>query len=94
MQTKSANWVDAHVGRSIRDRRKELDMSQEKLGKETGVSFQQVQKYENGHNRVSASRLWGIARALDVSPNKLLPALDAEPPRRRRAARSEERAAA
>ncbi len=58
--------VDGHVGKRVRERRRELGMSQEKLGNALGVSFQQVQKYEIGINRVSASRLWGLAKALEV----------------------------
>jgi transcriptional regulator with XRE-family HTH domain len=58
--------VDLHVGHKIRDRRKELRFSQTDLGTKVGVSFQQVQKYENGTNRVGASRLAAIAKALGV----------------------------
>ncbi len=58
--------VDHHVRKRIRERRREIGMSQEKLGKALGVSFQQVQKYEIGINRVSASRLWDMARVLEV----------------------------
>ncbi len=58
--------VDHHVGRRIRERRKALGMSQEKLGNALGISFQQIQKYEAGTNRVSASRLWDMARVLEV----------------------------
>ena len=58
--------VDGHVGRRVRERRREIGMSQEKLGNVLGVSFQQIQKYEAGTNRVSASRLWDITEALEV----------------------------
>ena len=64
--TKHPGSVDLHVGHKIRDRRKELRLSQTDLGRKVGVSFQQVQKYENGTNRVGASRLAAIARALGV----------------------------
>ena len=57
--------VDDHVGRRLRARRKELGISQEKLANVLGISFQQVQKYESGVNRVSASRLWNIAQAVN-----------------------------
>ncbi|XDZ65038.1 helix-turn-helix domain-containing protein [Alphaproteobacteria bacterium LSUCC0684] len=60
------NAVDVHVGQRIRRRRTLLGMSQEQLGKELNVTFQQVQKYERGSNRVSASRLWDISQILDV----------------------------
>ena len=58
--------VDRHVGRRIRVRRILLDMNQQALAKKLGLTFQQVQKYENGANRVSASRLAAIAEALGV----------------------------
>ena len=58
--------VDDHVGRHIRERRNALGMSQEKLAEALGISYQQVQKYEVGANRVAASRLWDIAKALEV----------------------------
>jgi transcriptional regulator with XRE-family HTH domain len=64
---KRATKVDAQVGSRIRDRRKELGLSQAALGTSIGVAFQQVQKYENGVNRVGASRLAAIAQALEVS---------------------------
>ena len=58
------NPIDRHVGLAIRRRRNELNMTQEALAEGAGVSFQQVQKYERGANRVSASRLWRMARVL------------------------------
>jgi len=58
--------VDVHVGARIRLRRTLLGMSQERLGEALGLTFQQVQKYERGANRVSASRLFDLARVLDV----------------------------
>ena len=63
---RSASPVDLHVGTRIRMRRQLMNMSQEKLGNSLGVTFQQVQKYERGTNRVGASRLWDISRILDV----------------------------
>lgn len=60
--------VDIHVGGRIRQRRTLLGMSQEKLAEALDITFQQVQKYENGSNRVSASRLWHIAQTLGVEP--------------------------
>jgi transcriptional regulator with XRE-family HTH domain len=56
--------VDRHVGLRIRMRRKEMGVSQERLAEALGITFQQVQKYERGANRVSASKLWEIASAL------------------------------
>ena len=58
--------VDIHVGRLIRLRRKQCDLSQEELGESIGVSFQQVQKYERGTNRVAPSRLFEISIVLNV----------------------------
>ena len=63
---RSPNPVDLHVGARIRMRRKVLGVSQEKLADELGLTFQQVQKYERGANRVSASKLYEIARALSA----------------------------
>ena len=60
------NAVDVHVGRRIRLRRTLLGMSQEQLGSALNITFQQVQKYERGANRVSASRLWDISQIIDV----------------------------
>ena len=64
--TKRLGKVDAHVGRRIRERRRELGMSQGKLGNALGVTFGQVQKYEAGIDRVAASRLWDVANILEV----------------------------
>ncbi len=58
--------VDAHVGARLRQRRTLLGMNQTKLGDAIGVTFQQVQKYENGTNRISASRLFALSRVFDV----------------------------
>lgn len=63
---RSASPIDLHVGTRIRIRRQLMNMTQEKLGENLGVTFQQVQKYERGTNRVGASRLWNISRVLDV----------------------------
>ena len=60
------NLIDIHVGSRIRLRRALLGMSQEKLGEALGLTFQQVQKYERGVNRVGASRLFDLSRVLDV----------------------------
>ncbi|MFC3074958.1 helix-turn-helix domain-containing protein [Shinella pollutisoli] len=66
---KRANAVDIHVGGRIRLRRKLIGLSQEKLAERIGVTFQQVQKYEKGTNRVGASRLQSIAGVLNVAPS-------------------------
>jgi transcriptional regulator with XRE-family HTH domain len=59
--------VDAYIGTQIRDRRHALGLSQAGLGEKLGVSFQQIQKYESGANRVTAARLFEICEALEVS---------------------------
>ncbi|MEM9797490.1 MAG: helix-turn-helix transcriptional regulator [Pseudomonadota bacterium] len=59
--------VDVHVGKRVRHRRWMVGMTQQQLAEHVGIKFQQIQKYETGMNRVSASRLWEIAKALDVS---------------------------
>lgn len=60
------NPIDSHVGRRIRIRRKLMNMSQDQLAEALGLTFQQIQKYERGANRVSASKLYEAARALQV----------------------------
>ena len=58
--------VDVHVGKRIRHRRWMVGMTQQQLAGQVGIKFQQIQKYETGMNRVSASRLWDVADALSV----------------------------
>jgi transcriptional regulator with XRE-family HTH domain len=65
-QERVRNPIDVHVGLQVRLRRKELKISQERLADALGLTFQQVQKYERGANRISASKLYEIARALQV----------------------------
>src|SRR3990170_3875461 len=60
------NPVDIHVGARVRLRRTLLGMSQEKLGEAIGLTFQQVQKYERGANRIGSSRLYDLSRVLEV----------------------------
>ena len=59
--------VDVHVGRRIRERRVSLGMSQVKLGEYLRLTFQQIQKYEKGTNRISASKLWALSHFFKVS---------------------------
>lgn len=66
MAKKTPNSTDKHVGTRVRMRRMMLRMSQEKLGDELGLTFQQVQKYEKGTNRIGASRLHNISHILQV----------------------------
>lgn len=75
---KKPNPIDIHVGSRIRLRRTMLGMSQEKLGESLGITFQQIQKYEKGTNRVGASRLQNISAILNVPVSffsKMLPAI-------------------
>ena len=58
--------VDAHVGKRVRHRRWMLGMTQQQLAERVGIKFQQIQKYETGMNRISASRMWDIAHVLGV----------------------------
>ena len=62
----TANPIDTHVGARVRLRRTLLGLSQEKLGEALGLTFQQVQKYERGANRIGCSRLFDLSRVLDV----------------------------
>ena len=66
MAKKAPNPIDKHVGSRVRMRRMMLSMSQEKLGDALGLTFQQVQKYEKGVNRIGASRLFDLAKVLGV----------------------------
>jgi|HubBroStandDraft_2_1064218.scaffolds.fasta_scaffold118154_2 transcriptional regulator with XRE-family HTH domain len=63
---RAANLVDVHFGNKIRQQRLASSMSQERFGRELGVSFQQIQKYEKGSNRVSAARLYEICQVLQT----------------------------
>lgn len=66
MASKKSNPVDAHVGSRVRLRRMLVGLSQEKLGARMGLTFQQIQKYEKGVNRIGASRLFQLAQILEV----------------------------
>jgi transcriptional regulator with XRE-family HTH domain len=74
---KRPNPTDVYVGSRVRLRRKMLGLSQEKLGEKLGITFQQIQKYEKGTNRVGASRLQAMASALEVPVSFFFP--DASP---------------
>jgi transcriptional regulator with XRE-family HTH domain len=65
-EQRATKAVDEHIGRRVRERRLEIGMSQEHLAELLGVTFQQIQKYEKGVNRVAASRLYDMTGALDV----------------------------
>lgn len=74
---RSANAIDRKIGQRVRTRRLEIGMSQERLAELLGVTFQQVQKYEKGVNRIAASRLHDIAAALDLAPARFFEGLTA-----------------
>ena len=69
--------VDIHVGSVIRKLRRDAGMTQQQLADMVGIKFQQIQKYETGANRVSASRLWEISRALSVPISRFFEDFDA-----------------
>ncbi|TAT72621.1 helix-turn-helix domain-containing protein [Rhizobium ruizarguesonis] len=79
MNVKTANAIDSYVGARIRMRRQLLGMSQERLAEQIGVTFQQVQKYEKGINRIGASRLQRIAEVLHTSPSFFFEQENSEP---------------
>ncbi|MFF0924251.1 helix-turn-helix domain-containing protein [Rhizobium leguminosarum] len=79
MNVKTANAIDSYVGARIKMRRQLLGMSQERLGEQIGVTFQQVQKYEKGINRIGASRLQRIAEVLQTSPSFFFEQENSEP---------------
>jgi transcriptional regulator with XRE-family HTH domain len=75
-----AHAVDVHVGKRIRHRRWMNRTTQQQLADAVGIKFQQIQKYETGMNRVSASRLWDIAHALDVPVTFFFEGFDQDQP--------------
>jgi transcriptional regulator with XRE-family HTH domain len=72
---RAANAIDRKIGQRVRSRRLEIGMSQERLAELLGVTFQQVQKYEKGVNRIAASRLHDIAQALEMPAAKFFEGL-------------------
>jgi len=75
---RATNAVDRRLGQRVRARRLEIGMSQERLAEILGVTFQQVQKYEKGVNRIAASRLWAIAMALGLPIARFFDGLPAD----------------
>jgi transcriptional regulator with XRE-family HTH domain len=71
--------TDVHIGRRLRERRMALGMSQAELAEGLGISFQQVQKYESGANRISGSRLWDIASILQTPVSYFFEGLEEAP---------------
>ncbi len=73
---RAAKVIDKKVGQRVRSRRLEIGMSQEKLAEILGVTFQQVQKYEKGVNRIAVSRLFDIANALEMNAGRFFEGLE------------------
>jgi transcriptional regulator with XRE-family HTH domain len=74
---RAANAIDRKVGQRVRTRRLEIGMSQERLAELLGVTFQQVQKYEKGVNRIAVSRLWDISVALELPVSRFFEGVNA-----------------
>ncbi len=72
--------VDVHVGQRVRQRRWMVGMTQQQLGNIVGIRFQQIQKYEVGANRISASRMWDIAMAIEVPLSFFFDGIDGQAP--------------
>ncbi len=75
-----AHPVDVHVGQRVRQRRRLAGMTQQQLAERVGISFPQIQKYEAGTNRISASRMWDIAAAMEVPVSFFFEGLDGQAP--------------
>ena len=76
--------VDIHVGRRMRQQRELRGLTQVELARQLGLSFQQVQKYETGANRISSSRMWQVCEVLDVTPGYFFEGLEGKKQRGRR----------
>lgn len=72
------NPIDVHIGRRLRLFRRKAGITQEDLGRAGGITFQQVQKYENGANRLSASMMWAFCKLLRIKPAALFVGLEDE----------------
>ena len=70
--------VDIHVGRRMRQQRELRGLTQVELARQLGLSFQQVQKYESGANRISASKMWQLCQVLDVAPGYFFEGLESK----------------
>ncbi len=75
-----AHPVDLHVGRKIRQRRCLAGMTMQQLGDQVGIHFQQIQRYETGANRISASRMWDIAATMEVPVSLFFEGIDGQAP--------------
>ncbi len=72
--------IDVHVGQRVRQRRWTVGMTLQQLGEKTGISYQQIKKYETGANRIGASRMWDIAVAMEVPVSFFFEGLDGQAP--------------
>ena len=79
----SPHPVDLHVGARLREQRTSVGMTQENLGRSAGITFQQVQKYEKGSNRISASMMWAFCKTLGIEVSALFEGLTDRGPKRR-----------
>ncbi len=70
------NEIDRHLGKRLRQRRRTLGLTQQQIADAVGVRFQQIQKYECGANRISAARLWLLAKALESPVSAFFDGLD------------------
>ncbi len=75
-----AHPVDVYVGQRVRQRRWMVGMTQQQLGDRVGIKFQQIQKYETGTNRISASRMWDIAATMEVPVSFFFEGIDGQAP--------------
>jgi transcriptional regulator with XRE-family HTH domain len=85
---RSPNWIDQHLADQIRSRRRAKEMSQDHLGQQLGVSFQQIQKYESGKNRLSAARLYEICQVFGVPIASMFEGLPHSAPARKKNGRT------
>ncbi len=69
-KVRTATEVDVFVGARLKSLRKSVGLSQTELANQVGVTFQQIQKYERGTNRIGASRLWSLCQVFDVEPGR------------------------
>lgn len=77
---KTTTEIDIHVGRKLKNLRRMRELSQTELGRAANVSFQQIQKYEGGMNRISVGRLWGFCELFNVSPTYFFEGYDTPAP--------------
>jgi transcriptional regulator with XRE-family HTH domain len=75
-ERRMANEIDLHLGKRLRQRRRLLGLTQQQVAEAVGVRFQQIQKYECGANRISAARLWRMAKALQAPVSSFFDGLD------------------